>query len=658
MKVANKFMKSITTGFGFSIQGSQDRRTDSFQRPRVIRDINIPLINTLCRLWSLIFSMAIFSSIESVPWKSVMSISFSTPIVHCLWCGFLDSCDNSSKSLKYNGTSDNLFLKIDSIEGIFNDNSFTILSAMVSFLCHVLCASDDSELYELAKPFPLHQTVRLIRICKTILYRFIYLDPSILDLPLHDTYSELDSFNVVTKLHRYAVAKSISSILTDLYNRWARRPYFNPSLWKIEELDSTRVKQELRGHSLFSISIYKYLPWSIDFYERMKIFREVLNNEKTLIQGTDDPHNRSKGTIVRVRRSMIVEDGILAIDRVGSALKDRIVVRYVNNFGEEEAGIDIGGLFKDFVSDLSIRIFDPSYGLFAVTNRHELYPNPAVASIYPVDEIEKLYLFLGRVLGKALYENITLQPQFTHFFLSFMHGKYDYKNLINDLSTYDEEIYKNLMFLKNYSGELDDLGLTFSVTESAYGDNREVNLIQNGASVAVTDENKMRYINLVAKYYLHDRIKLQARAFFKGLYELIQPDILTIFCAPELQILISGSSGGVVIDELKANTRYLGGYSAFDRNILWFWATVQELNSEDLSKLIKFVTSCPRAPSLGFASLDPPFGIQRVECSDDSRLPTASTCFNILKLPTYSSKNIVKEKLLLSIRSGAGFDLS
>jgi ubiquitin-protein ligase E3 C len=602
--------------------------------------------------------MATFSNIDTKPWKSLMLISFSTPIVHCLWYGFLNICDNKSKSLVYSSSSDdNYFSKIDSIERTFNDDKFAMLTTMLLYLHHILCATDDSELYELAKPFPLHQTVRLIKICKTILYRFIYLDPTILDLPVHDTYSELDSFNVVTKLHRYATVKSISIVLSDLYNRWARRPFFTPALWKIEALDSTRTKQELRDHSPFSISIYKYLPWSIDFYERMKIFREVLSKEKSIIQGTDDPHNRSKGTIVRIRRSMIVEDGIAAMDKVGNAIKDRIVIRYINNFGEEEAGIDIGGLFKDFVSDLSFRIFDPSYGLFAVTNKHELYPNPAVASIYPVGDIEKLYLFLGRVLGKALYENITLQPQFTHFFLSFMHGKYDYKNLIDDLNTYDEEIFKNLMFLKSYTGDLNDLGLTFSLTESVYGDNREINLIPNGSNVAVTDENKMRYINLVAKYYLHDRIKLQARAFFRGLYELIQPDILTIFCAPELQILISGSTGGISIDELKANTRYLGGYTAFDRNILWFWATVQEFNSDDLSKLIKFVTSCPRAPSLGFASLDPLFGIQRVECPD-SRLPSASTCFNILKLPIYSSKNILKEKLLVSIRSGAGFDLS
>jgi len=47
-----------------------------------------------------------------------------------------------------------------------------------------------------------------------------------------------------------------------------------------------------------------------------------------------------------------------------------------------------------------------------------------------------------------------------------------------------------------------------------------------------------------------------------------------------------------------------------------------------------------------------------VESEYDARLPTASTCFNILKLPAYSSQSVLKVKLLTAIRSGAGFDLS
>lgn len=165
-------------------------------------------------------------------------------------------------------------------------------------------------------------------------------------------------------------------------------------------------------------------------------------------------------------------------------------------------------------------------------------------------------------------------------------------------------------------------------------------------------------MSLVANYYLHDRLKRQAGAFFSGLYQVVPPDQLGIFCAPELQILISGSQAGVDLADLRANTRYAGGYIALDRHVSRFWAVCEELSPEDRALLVRFVTSCERPPSLGFAGLHPPFTVQRVECSDDSRLPTASTCFNVLKLPTYSSQRVLRDKLLLSIRSKSGFDLS
>lgn len=44
--------------------------------------------------------------------------------------------------------------------------------------------------------------------------------------------------------------------------------------------------------------------------------------------------------------------------------------------------------------------------------------------------------------------------------------------------------------------------------------------------------------------------------------------------------------------------------------------------------------------------------------SDTERLPTASACFNTLKLPTFGSEKAMREKLLMVIQSGAGFELS
>ena len=140
------------------------------------------------------------------------------------------------------------------------------------------------------------------------------------------------------------------------------------------------------------------------------------------------------------------------------------------------------------------------------------------------------------------------------------------------------------------------------------------------------------------------------------MYQSVNPDLFSIFCAPELQILISGNNN-ISLKELKQYTRYIG-YASTDRNIVRLWTVLEELNAVDSGLFLKFVTSCERPPSLGFSFLLPVFTVQLVPCNDDLRLPTASTCFNTLKLPSYSSQEVLKNRLLTSLKSGAGFDLS
>lgn len=115
-----------------------------------------------------------------------------------------------------------------------------------------------------------------------------------------------------------------------------------------------------------------------------------------------------------------------------------------------------------------------------------------------------------------------------------------------------------------------------------------------------------------------------------GLYYIISPELLGMFCAPELQvgrlispsmlaslhcyrylqILISGALSSISVDDLKANCQYKGGFTGLDKRIGWFWNILQDMSDADKSLLIKFVTSCERPPSLGFGSLNPPFAIQ------------------------------------------------
>ena len=54
--------------------------------------------------------------------------------------------------------------------------------------------------------------------------------------------------------------------------------------------------------------------------------------------------------------------------------------------------------------------------------------------------------------------------------------------------------------------------------------------------------------------------------------------------------------------------------------------------------------------------LHPPFCVH--SAGPEDRLPSASTCMNLLKLPEYLDDETMKEKLLYAVESGAGFELS
>ena len=83
---------------------------------------------------------------------------------------------------------------------------------------------------------------------------------------------------------------------------------------------------------------------------------------------------------------------------------------------------------------------------------------------------------------------------------------------------------------------------------------------------------------------------------------------------------------------------------------------MEEFTDLQKRQLLKFVTSCSRPPLLGFKELYPAFCIHYA--GNEDRLPTASTCMNLLKLPEYPDKNTLKQKLVYAIESGSGFELS
>lgn len=80
----------------------------------------------------------------------------------------------------------------------------------------------------------------------------------------------------------------------------------------------------------------------------------------------------------------------------------------LNAHGLDEAGIDGGGIFREFLNELLKSGFNPNQGFFKTTNEGLLYPSPA-AEMLVGDSFTRHYYFLGRILGKVSLQNKTLR---------------------------------------------------------------------------------------------------------------------------------------------------------------------------------------------------------------------------------------------------------
>ncbi|KAJ8081354.1 ubiquitin-protein ligase (E3) [Marasmius tenuissimus] len=200
--------------------------------------------------------------------------------------------------------------------------------------------------------------------------------------------------------------------------------------------------------------------------------------------------------------------------------------------------------------------FDPRRGLWATTEKEEerevyLRPSKTQEERYALE----WYNFMGKVVGKVMYEGILVDVVFARFFLarwlssSASKEKKGVKSvrmtLLDDLRSLDEKVWRGLVFLKRLPpAEVEPLGLRFCVDVEEFGETTTYDLIPNGSQVAVTRDNQMQYIHLLSHFKLIKQLRLQSTSFFNGISELIQPRWVRMFTPRELSNLISGVGGG------------------------------------------------------------------------------------------------------------------
>ena len=170
-----------------------------------------------------------------------------------------------------------------------------------------------------------------------------------------------------------------------------------------------------------------------------------------------------------------------------------------------------------------------------------------------------MFKFAGKLLGKLIYENQVVDVEFASFFLRQIAG-YRYQNysFLDDLATLDRDLYKNLNLIK-HEDNVSDLELTFTHSEYHLGKLISHELVPSGYYIKVTNENKVKYIHLLAHFKLHKQIKDQVNAFNEGFKSIIRQEWLNMFSVSEIQLLISGSLNDINFEDLKKNVQYWGG---------------------------------------------------------------------------------------------------
>ncbi|KDR68278.1 hypothetical protein GALMADRAFT_146508 [Galerina marginata CBS 339.88] len=374
------------------------------------------------------------------------------------------------------------------------------------------------------------------------------------------------------------------------------------------------------------LSIFKKIPFAIPFEVRVSIFQHLIVTDRVLHGSTERLNSlgHDQGLRVRIRREEVVLGGFREL--AGVNLNAPLEIVMTDGFGQEEEEVDGRGHFKEFLmAFFQEAMYD---GLWFENVRGELYPTTHGYAI----EANSLnwFWFTGYLIGKAMYDGILMDIPFATFFLVKCLGR---TSFFDDLFSLDLGLYRQLFSLKHSSKNIniEDLSLHFSITIEESGVTKTVDLIPNGHKIAVTRENRLRYIDLVTRYRMDTQFKRQSEAFLAGLSHIIQPEWLKMFDQRELQILIAGVPGPIDLDDLRRHTTYQGIYHNSHETINVFWQVVDSFHHWQKRSFLAFVTNCDRPHVLGFKELVPNFTIHD-DGSDENRLPSSSRRVNLLKV--------------------------
>ncbi|XP_041131226.1 E3 ubiquitin-protein ligase HECTD1 isoform X3 [Polyodon spathula] len=220
------------------------------------------------------------------------------------------------------------------------------------------------------------------------------------------------------------------------------------------------------------------------------------------------------------------------------------------------------------------------------------------------------------------------------------------------------------LMLKNPSGSgpplsIEDLGLNYQFCPSSKVHGfTAVDLKPNGEDEMVTIDNAEEYVDLMFDFCMHIAIQKQMESFKDGFNRVFPMEKLSSFSHEEVQMILCGNqSPSWTAEDIINYTEPKLGYNRESPGFMRFVRVLCGMSSDERKAFLQFTTGCSTLPPGGLANLHPRLTIVRKVDAADASYPSVNTCVHYLKLPEYSSEEIMRDRLLAATME-KGFHLN
>ena len=373
-----------------------------------------------------------------------------------------------------------------------------------------------------------------------------------------------------------------------------------------------------------------------------------------------------------VERNTIIEHGFKIIDNpVTSRFEGYLEFEYMGEIGN---GL---GPTLEFYRIITEKLYDKKE-LWYKTTDNTIYP---ALGLNNNKKAIKFFKLLGYIIARSIYDDRLLDFPISKVYWNLLLNK---GVKLGDIKLIDKDLYKFLEDLHNLIKKKKKLIETNkNITEEEleekvlYNGNKlnsvdiyftfpgyEIDLKPNGKNILLSVKNMEEYINLIYDFIFYKGINKVTEAFKEGFNNIFNINELKCFTSEELENIIFGNNEQKWIYEtLFENLKPEHGYNKKSKIFNDLIKYMTSLNKDEQKQFLIFTTGASKLPLGGFKALSPKLTVVKKSMSNnenpDKFLPTVMTCQNYLKIPEYSSYDILKEKFNVAMNEGSNeFHLS